>query len=562
MKVKFVDVTGSRKPSSIVSKLGSPSQRSVAFETWFSFYHRESFSWNTDFETIDQPIATVLVVSSEDVSPTDCFEQLSHVANQPGLCRQGVLDPTSTRVRILVHNQNGPRTIQDADAIAQQISTIYPPQSVIFLPINSSPPPGDAEIYKLFSKHVVQNSVPITAGYSLSWDDIDRLNRAVEQVVTANAIPWMEKRIAQLDSTITAKRKGFRNQLKNFLRPVPDASTATSRSSSILTLQQVEWQCRLAGDLAFHLRHYELAYSYYRNIANDLKTDKYFSQSAGCYEMSGLCGILMPRGDVSLSEIVRFFDTAIEMYKLSACADACIRSAVFQSLALIGRPEAGEKLIKINGAIPDNGIRCAMLLDRAATLYGIAGMMRKESFTRVLAGHMFNKIDGMKPWALDCYSSVLARYDSPSWNHIVDHLLFTMAKIEFGLGRTDPATQYLVQLLRGVVENSSPATLPGTSEKHANYVKLLTYIGKARTETVGNVPLPIIALGHGGIVTLKNPLLVPIEITSLRIVTNTSHEYSMSLGPMEERDIPIVSEDPMTKIEWTLFNTFNCYINV
>jgi hypothetical protein len=237
---------------------------------------------------------------------------------------------------------------------------------------------------------------------------------------------------------------------------------------------------------------------------------------------------------------------------------------------MIGRPEAAEKLIKINGAIPDNGIRCAMLLDRAATLHGIAGMKRKESFTRVLAGHMFNKIEGMKPWALDCYSGVLGKYTAgsshnategmiPSWNHIVDHLLFTMAKIEFGLGNITSACDHLVQLLHGVAANQEDEKPPGTPEKHANYVKLLTYIGKACGEA-RDIPVPQITQNEGNRVTLKNPLMVSIEISSLRFIEadNQIGEYSMSLGPLEERgmDIPV---NKFSRIEWTLSNAFNCY---
>jgi len=338
-----------------------------------------------------------------------------------------------------------------------------------------------------------------------------------------------------------------------------------------MTLQQVEWQCRLAGDLAFHLRHYELAFSYYRNVASDLKTDKFYSQSAGCYEMSGLCGVLMPRGEVSLGEISRFFDTAIELYKTVSLGNACIRAGIFQSYALVGRPEAAEKLIKINGAIPDNGIRCAMVLDRAASLHGLAGMKRKESFTRVLAGHMFNKIEGMKPWALDCYSSVLDKYtrddgNSPQWGHIVDHLLFTMAKIEFGIGNIHAASIHLVQLLQGVAANADDEKPPGTAEKHANYVKLLTYIGKAIVQGVERFELsvPEISIEETEkMMRLKNPLMVPIEISSLRVVGGrhqTEEEYSMSLGPLEEREIPLSCIGK--RIEWTLFSSFNCFSNV
>lgn len=566
-KVKFYD---RHSPNTVPQPPPGPppsvqsAGRSIAFERWFSGYNRTlNFC---DYDCLDQPIATVLVVSSEEPNPMDCFEQLSHIANQPSACQQGICDPTSARVKLLLHDKR--RSTEDgrfAESLANQMMGLYAPNSVVFLPINSNAsPPLDPEIHSLFSKH--SPNVGMHAGLSLSWDDIDLLNRAVETIVVQNAIPWMERKLATLDANITAKRKGFRNQLKNFLRPVPDPAAVSRTVGATLSLQQVEWQCRLAGDLAFHLRQYETALGYYRNVCGDFKTDRLYGQAAGCYEMSGLCATLL--GSTDTHEVVRFFDTAIDLYREGRMNDWCIRSGILESWALRGRPDAAEKLIKINGDIPDNGLRCAMLLDRAASLHGYAGMKRKEAFTRVLAGHMFNKVDGMKPWALDCYSSVLPMYTSTvRWTFIVDHLLFTMAKLEFGLQHIDSAKARLTELLHGVANSADVPTPPGTAEKHSNYVKLLVYIAKGLEDgkSFFQIEIPKISLhkseGGGLLVTITNPLLTQIEVGGLLLDERPIGPPAMSLGPLEAVNIGTIETKP-NRAQWTLFGIAKCSINV
>jgi hypothetical protein len=563
LKVKFADQHRPSPSSSIPSSPPPAVQsigRSIAFEKWFSTFNR-SLNY-CEYDCLDQPIATVLMVSSEDPNPMDCFEQLSHIANQPLPCQQGTCDPTSVRVKILVHDNRQPvEHLKAAESLSSQMMGIYAPNSVIFLPINSAiSQTVDAEIHSLFSKQVP--SVGMHAGAGLAWDDIDRLNRAVETIVIHNAIPWMERKLATLDTNITAKRKGFRNQLKNFLRPVPDPAAIARSAGATLSLQQVEWQCRLAGDLAFHMRHYELALSYYRNVCGDFKTDRLFGQAGGCYEMSGICALLL--GNTDTHEVNRFFETAIDLFKEARMFDWSIRSALFQSFALRGRPDAAEKLIKVNGDIPDNGLRCAMVLDHAATLYGVAGMKRKEAFTRVLAGHMFNKVEGMKEWALDCYSSVLPMYTSTKvrWTYIVDHLLFTMAKLEFGLQNLDSAKSRLTELLQNVVSSDCPHP-PGTADKHANYIKLLVYIGRSLTNGRFEIEIPKMKVektgSSGWTVNVSNPLLSPIEVSGM--VVDGVQVEPFSLAPSESREVVELNEKPKFT-EWTLYGVVRCCINV
>jgi hypothetical protein len=513
------------------------------FTKWFS-----NFTKSLQFSSMDclnQPLATILLVSCQDDNPIDAFEQLSHISNQPELCRNGILDPTSARVKILIDDRSVPQEI--VDKTLAQLRTIYTQNSVIYLPIEGGGP-VDADVGTIFSKF---NSNP-----RLSWGDVERLNNAVEQIVCGNAIPWLERKLSQLDSNITAKRKGLRNQLRNFLRTEPQ-----SFSGGNLSLQQVEWQCRLAGDIAFHLRAYEVAFGYYRNISSDLKQEKSTQlAAAGCYEMSGLCGFFAGINDSS-----RFFDTAVELYGNHSLA---IRAGVLQSLALAGRAEAAEKLIRVNGQVTTgSSLRSAVVLDHAARLYGTAKMKRKEAFTRVLAGHMFNKVEGGKELALSAYAGVLDLYTKSDWPCIRDHLLFTMAKLEYGLGRYDEALNQLEGLFRNVANGG----VIGTVDKHSNYVKLLMYVAKSCSELERRefaIPQICITGIEEDIIRLsvKNPLLVSIDIEGLFVrATNIECEVSgvFQIQPLETREIQLMisrsSDDEIIEcIEWTLFGIIKC----
>ena len=566
-KVRFVDPSACQylnnaEELGMLNFLDEKTKRSSAniFEKYFSgFCSGLKFA---PFDCLSQPIATVLVVSATEPNPIDAFEQLSHVANQPEACRSGLLDPTSARIKLLIHDtKNG----GDSNAILDQLKRIYTENSVAFFSFNSLETVS-SDIGAIFGP---KYSVPLT------YNNVEALGRLCEQtIVKDNALPWLERKLQSLDNNITAKRKGLRNQLRNFLRSDNQTNAAASLSGQ-LSLQQVEWQCRLAGDIAFHLRAHETAFGYYRNVASEFKQDRgRMLAGAGCYEMSAICALLSAETLASSSEINRFAETAVELYKEGKphAHNHVMRAAVFQSLVLRGRSEAAEKLIRINGEIVSGDttsglLRSAVILDLAAYLHGAAKMKRKEAFTRVLAGHMFNKVEGGKELALEAYSAVLSLY-GPEWGFIRDHLLFTMAKLEFGLGRSHQSLALMTDLLK---------SSKGTAEKHLNYLKLLSYIAKQSSSDGVNFPIPIVSLHEKEIdaISVTNPLLVPLELSGLHFIfQNPSSAESETSGLIrlesgESRNISLmVVEDPpgttpvVSAIGWTLFESLSCRFDI
>ena len=529
------------------------------FEKYFSaFCNGLKFS---PFDCLSQPIATVLVVSSSEPNAIDAFEQLSHVANQPEACRSGLLDPTSARVKLLIHDRAGGVEDSQADQIIAQLMQIYTGNSVAFFPFNSN---SDAapDISAIFN---ITSPVPFT------FQDVESLGKICEQIVKENALPWMERKLQLLDANITAKRKGLRNQLRNFLRNEPQ----NIASGGQLSLQQVEWQCRLAGDIAFHMRAHEIAFGFYRNVASDFKQDRSLVLAgAGCYEMSALCALLSSGESASSAETARFAETAVELYKEGKSGHV-IRAAIFQAFVLRGRTEAADKLIRINGELSADKshglLRSAVILDLAASLHGACKMRRKEAFTRVLAGHMFNKVEGGKELALEAYSAVLPIY-GPNWGYIRDHLLFTMAKLEFGLGHGKAALKLMKDLLC-----VSPQSVPrGTVEKHVNYLKLLSYISKS-VSAVEDFPIPQIVdvkLEDSSLmVSVSNPLLVPLEFGGLHVefVQKESAESEtcglIRLEAGETKNISLMvlvsgQEIRLKAVRWTLFDALHCLCDI
>lgn len=565
-KVRFVDPTQTSCTSSLAEQEATTAvlsaqsiTRESLFGKWFAAFSK-NLQW-TSFDCLNQPIATVLIVSSGDANIIEAFEQLSHVANQPDLCRSGLVDATSARVKLLLHTD--PLIPQETvDKTMAQLRTIYTQNSVIFLPIIGASVDEGVQ-------GAIYPSVPISNS-CISWADVERLNLCVEQIVCGNALPWLERKISQLDANITSKRKGLRNQLKNFLRTDPQPFVGGN-----LSLQQVEWQCRLAGDIAFHLRAYDTAFGYYRNVCGDLKQEKStILAAAGCYEMSGLSGFL---AGVAYTELTRFFDTAIELYIAGNKAEFAIRAGIFQAIALRGRPEAADRLIKLNGLVQsNNSLRSAVLLDQVARLHSVTNSKRKEAFTQVLAGHMFNKVEGGREYALSAYSSVLNVY-GPDWTCIRDHLLFTMAKLDYGLSKFHEAFKLLKELFHNAARGS--IDLGRSVEKHTNYVKLFIYVIKSLGDTTSeldrnNFDLPIVSIARIEtdtiVLLVKNPLLVPVDVDRLRAQLPNDgvceESGQIQLGPLEEREIELMMSEAMGEnqkiisLQWNLFGLIEVYV--
>ena len=173
-----------------------------------------------------------------------------------------------------------------------------------------------------------RNPRPIT----LNDRDVETLRFFVRALATETLLPHMERRLASLNRTVAATRKGLKNQLKTFwgrnvagvsalggfggsfgalangtalggggvtggsvgtasefgasalsTRP-NDASRDGSTSKSKYSFRSPTSEIRLAADLAFSLRDHETAAHHYRLLQSDFKADKAFRHLACAHE--------------------------------------------------------------------------------------------------------------------------------------------------------------------------------------------------------------------------------------------------------------------------------------
>ncbi|KAF4671752.1 Trafficking protein particle complex 8 [Perkinsus chesapeaki] len=526
----------------------------------------------SDHECISQPLATVLVASTsslepsldgsqETVDPVQAFEQLMHEANMPTLARRGILDPDAARMKVLIHDPARAPPGVDLDALVDRMRSTYSPQSCFLLVIGDGPT-ALPDVKALFQRDPFASSIiddDIAVG--IEWTEVDELQRLGTAIVCQCAAPWAERKLAELDDNISLKRKGFRNAFSRFLRkpnlpgteaiggPVGDSRGQNVQSrpgaSNTYTLANLEWQIRLAGDLAFHLRDYSQAVAYYRQVTPDFKQDHQWGVAAGAYEMSAVAAWLEQistggDGGVPLTEISRFVDNAIDLYKKAGPRyyRHAIRAAVIQSAILRGHVESPQKLLKVNGDIPDAGLRCALLLERSARLQRDAGQVRKMCFHLVLAGHTYNKA-GYKQWALACYKAVVPEYVGKGWTHITDHLLFTMAKQTFALGDATKSIHYFTDLFNSITLQKDTRSPISISKQH-NYLKGFLYVLRSQYgKEVADVPpadrvqviLPRVRLGSIG--TNVGEALEMLGPRGTDSDLNTSDAISFTNRPVE-----------------------------
>lgn len=456
------------------------------YEEWRSALFR-SLRWS-DHEGLDQPTAALLVVMSKESDPAMLLEQLLHSSNMPPLCTQGVLDPVPSRVAVLLHDASDPASPSKEELVRklENLKTSFAPNQVFVLEINHGPADHvEQEIQDLFKTCRSRRAPPPppapnespspSPGTRLSQEDLTNLAQVVTEVVVKNAVPWMEKQLQQLEAQISQSRKGFRNQLKYLWRKPREANErgeVVQEDSGAYPLHSVEGQMRLAGDLSFHLRDYEVALGYYRNVVSDFKQDKSWKHAAGAYEMWGLCAYIT---NGARSEWNRCMESAYEHYLQASSTRLAMRAVVLHQAMWCDLKEAALRLMKVNGDLPDNNLRNALILEQAGQLYYTCGAPRKGAFHLVLAGHTYNKL-GFKRLALFSYQAVVDLYIGKGWFHITDHFHFTMARQAFGLGLKDESLSHFLKLLNSFADADKYVCIQ--AERENTYIKEFLYVLK------------------------------------------------------------------------------------
>lgn len=479
-----------------------------------------SLRWS-EHEGIDQPCAVLLVASSKEKDPVQVLQGLLNAVHMPPLCQQGVLEPVPARAVVLLHDLSDAASPQasELEAKLQKVRAEFQPHPVVAVKLGGSPTAeASTEVQALFRPHVTARGAPppppapagaagggaadsgasggdgagaaaaaAQPGERLTKEDLDSLAHAAAEVITRSAVPWMEMQLQQLENQIAQSRKGFKNQLKYLWRKPRESEGGKSPrqrtvdgDNPVYSLQTVEGQMRMAGDLTFLLRDYDTACGYYRNVVNDFKQDRSFKHAAGAYEFWGICSYITGQ---ARSEWTRCMESAYDHYLSAQASRHAMRCLVLHQAMASDCAEIGTRFMKVNMDLPDGGLRNALAYEQAGQWYCQAGLARKGAFHVVLAGHTFNKL-GFKRLALFSYQAVASTYMSKHWNHITDHFQFTMGRQAFGLGLLEESMMHFTNLLNSFT--TSDKRLGIHSDRENTYIKEFQFVVKSWTEKQGS----------------------------------------------------------------------------
>uniref|UniRef100_K3WUK9 Trafficking protein particle complex subunit 8 n=1 Tax=Globisporangium ultimum (strain ATCC 200006 / CBS 805.95 / DAOM BR144) TaxID=431595 RepID=K3WUK9_GLOUD len=404
-----------------------------------------------EYSMMCHPAVMLLVVSSTDGNPRNCFEELAATRNLPPVFLQGLYDPNIPKYFLVVHdNVEAEGTSIDPDAILQSLQIPVTTGAVLRVnslpaehanPLNASRWGSHPYVRRPLFPGNVGSFPPVTdtLGGLLSSDDLTRIGSFVRKFGLTFVLPALEARIYQLNEIVSAMKKGVKNVFKSWLRKPKDLSARTTSANSAVTYRcdAIESQTRLLADTAFMVRDYELALQMYRLVRDDYKSDKSTFHCANANEMIALT-LLLTKG--SPMQMTNALDMAIATYVKGnnlATARLAVRAAVhageiYNTLSHSGlftdyMDSASAALIR--GSTMEQGICSAVLMERAALcdIQSRQPKFRKYGFRMVMAGHVYDSL-GHARHSARCYALARAVYDCSGWFQVEDHINFTLAQ--------------------------------------------------------------------------------------------------------------------------------------
>lgn len=341
--------------------------------------------------------------------------------------------------------------------------------------------------------------------------------KAVEEMVRFFAvkrfIPFLEQRVRGLNAQISASRKGFKNQMKNyFFRKERDGREVSTGGApgggGLYPPGSVEHSIRWLADLAFALTDYNLALSSYKLLASDCKTDRAWAHHAGAMEKAGLAAAMV---GASRREVEHCFETAYSSYSQSMttmpyASRAAILLAEYQVSQGSFKDAAGS--FKAAAVDKNNHMRGAIVLERSAECFALANSKRKFGFTIVLAGRRYAQ-GGLSDLATQAYKRAECVYEGLGWVFIEEHVhaslatqartsgkladaVFHFSKLLGAHQNVESQERYLGELLHSVKQLKQsggamePLNLPlpkvSTEEVQVHFEDHLCYSAGARTQ--------------------------------------------------------------------------------
>mmetsp|Transcript_27462 Transcript_27462/g.55151 ORF Transcript_27462/g.55151 Transcript_27462/m.55151 type:complete len:1702 (+) Transcript_27462:4357-9462(+) len=543
---------------------------------------------------------SVVILAASTAEPyINCFAELANVHHLPRPYHDGRYDPNGVRREfLLLHDVfNGPKDFDEARAL-QRMRDRFGPGCCQVLRLNSlsSEPVAVSDGYKSAgetddwenvgpttpfvanamsreygpSLACVENS-PIR-GACLSPIDKRAIRRYVTNMVATGLVPAVERRIANLNTTVTNAKKGVKNVIKSFWRKpkesvssvMSDASRhrndgnqsnkLASSDSAKYRYDSIESQTRLLADTLFLMRDYDAALGIYRLVKDDYKHDKAHLYYASVQEMIVLCMFMIDPSKYTY-DVQHSIETALYSYSRAADeekddtnpgvrpskAPYATRLATRLCLALSSARTICEGKhmemadLLASASSHETPLGAAVLLERSSSHYYQAGMIRKYSFHMLMAGHMFRSA-GQDRHAFRCFAASLYVYHGERWGELRSHLHSALAAQLFGMSRFALALQFYVKLIGSA---GGGRVSVRSQQKFLNHLVEICRDEKAEAliavDRMGYNP----SNGQGSLTQFNNDLqqieisnvgFPDVEDSSIRIFADNSDKASVLLG--------------------------------
>lgn len=487
-------------------------------------------------DRMSQPLVCLLVCSTSDYVNADldaCIQDLAHPHNLPKRFYGGTSPPwDSTKLKrevVVLHDAvEGPQQSVDLESLENQLKMNYGPNASL-LTINSIVPSMAAALEQEETSDLWHGGG--TRGNALSVSDRLNIRRYLAQLVASSLLPQMERRIAELNAFVTEKKKGVRNVFRGIFGGVVgssstssstnktggkamDGTTGASTSSSsnatstgsskeaqfpTYRFDSIEAQARLLADSLFLMKDYEAAFSIYKLIKDDYKSERAMLQYASVQEHMALCLFHMMNdreasyynANTTTKEMFGYLETALFHYtrvaeehksgsssssRPTTAPDATrlatrlclVLSSAFitdnsnnignnnnnitSSEAAANAASTIERHLEVadllaSASSHETSLGAAVLLEQSSAHYYRAKMYRKYAFHMLMSGHMFRSAQ-QEHHAFRCFTSALYIYqDGQQWNELHNHLRSALAAQLYSLGRMAISVELYAKLV-------------------------------------------------------------------------------------------------------------------
>jgi len=490
-------------------------------------------------EMLCNPSVVILAASTSETSYVNCLAELANVHHLPRPYHDGRYDPNGLRREfLLLHDViNGPKDFDESRALTQMrerfgygCCSILRINSLVPRPLgagyisdgyacsgedgeweNSNVSPASPFVRNALSAEYKaslgkEEKGPPIRGACLSPSDKRAIRRYVANMVATGLVPAIERRIANLNATVTNAKKGVKNIMKSFWRKPKEnmlvnavagggynndgtnsvgggsrrggdgnpnnAEDNASPSGSVkYRYDSIESQTRLLADTLFLMRDYDAALGAYRLVKDDYKHDKAHLHYASMQEMMVLCMHMIDPtgrdGRVNSEVVHHSIETALYSYTRASDeekeSDAnsgvrpgkapyatrlatrlCLAISASRSLCDGKHMEIADLLASASSH--ETPLGAAVLLEQSSVHYYRAGMLRKYAFHMLMAGHMFRSAQ-QERHAFRCFAASLYVYHGEQWGELRSHLRSALAAQLYGMGRYALSLQFYAKLI-------------------------------------------------------------------------------------------------------------------